>query len=57
MQILLIDNHFSIFLKKNLEYREYIQLYKRAHELGLHCVAHAGEEGSASYVTINRKCY
>jgi len=29
---------------------KYIQLYKRAHELGLHCVAHAGEEGPASYV-------
>jgi len=29
---------------------KYIQLYKKAHELGLHCVAHAGEEGPASYV-------
>jgi adenosine deaminase len=29
---------------------KYIQLYKKAHELGLRCVAHAGEEGPASYV-------
>ncbi len=29
---------------------KYIQLYKKAHELGLHCVAHAGEEGPALYV-------
>jgi adenosine deaminase len=29
---------------------KFIRLYKRAHELGLHCVAHAGEEGPASYV-------
>jgi adenosine deaminase len=27
------------------------RLYRRAHELGLHCVAHAGEEGPAAYVT------
>jgi adenosine deaminase len=26
------------------------RLYRRAHELGLHCVAHAGEEGPAAYV-------
>jgi adenosine deaminase len=29
---------------------KYIRLYQRAHEVGLHCVAHAGEEGPASYV-------
>ncbi len=29
---------------------KYIHLYKKAHEVGLHCVAHAGEEGPASYV-------
>ncbi len=29
---------------------KFIQLYQRAHELNLHCVAHAGEEGPAAYV-------
>ncbi|CAF1411579.1 unnamed protein product [Adineta steineri] len=29
---------------------KFIRLYKKAHELGLHCVAHAGEEGSSSYI-------
>ena len=29
---------------------KFVQLYQRAHELGLHCVAHAGEEGPAEYV-------
>jgi len=29
---------------------KFIRLYKKAHELGLHRVAHAGEEGPASYV-------
>ncbi|CAF3374366.1 unnamed protein product [Rotaria sp. Silwood1] len=28
---------------------KFIQLYKKAHELGLHCVAHAAEEGPSSY--------
>ncbi|MEY4863039.1 MAG: hypothetical protein RLZ51_1134, partial [Pseudomonadota bacterium] len=27
------------------------RLFRRARELGLHCVAHAGEEGPAAYVT------
>ncbi|UJR36674.1 hypothetical protein I4U23_029391 [Adineta vaga] len=29
---------------------KFIQLYRKAHEMGLHCVAHAGEEGPAAYV-------